>query len=101
MRKYGTNQLVATLSPLVFDDPTLCRAASVAVERRASQLSQLRAAHGFVSGGGKWFQDRSNQWHFINVDGTLRKYGTNQLVATLGVPGLRRSDASQGSRLAD
>ncbi|MFO0864704.1 MAG: hypothetical protein U0744_08650 [Gemmataceae bacterium] len=45
----------------------------------------MRLAHGFVSGGGKWFQDRGNQWYFISADGTLRKYGTNQLVATVSV----------------
>ncbi|MFO0864172.1 MAG: Ig-like domain-containing protein [Gemmataceae bacterium] len=86
LRKFGTNQLVATLSVLVFDDPTLLTRAPVTLsDAEQTQLSQLRLAYGFVSGGGKWFQDRSSQWYFISADGGLRKYGTNTLIATLSV----------------
>ncbi|MFO0864701.1 MAG: Ig-like domain-containing protein [Gemmataceae bacterium] len=74
LRKYGVNTLIATLSPLVFDDPSLLTTGhgrSRMLRRHSS--ANFALAHGFVSGGGKWFQDRNNQWHLINPDGTLRK----------------------------
>lgn len=80
---------VATVNPLVWDDPTLLFEAKLEALLSAadqSQLSNLRVQNGFTSGGNyyqgslgvggneKWILDKTGQWFVIQRDGRIQQW---------------------------
>src|SRR5262249_38479099 len=75
---------IATVNPVVWDDPTLLLNAKLTLSGAAqAQLTALSQANGFHFGGSywqnalnmnlneRWFQDSSNNWFYITTDGHI------------------------------
>jgi hypothetical protein len=84
-RNLTGSTLVATLSPLIFDDPTRLFDAAVSLSSPQQQeLQELLTTHGFHRGASyyenalgfreKWLLDRLGNWYAITPDGSLYQW---------------------------
>jgi hypothetical protein len=82
---FASSPRVATLDPVVYDDPTLLFNAPVTLSAVAqAQLAMLEATYGFHYVGSyyldtyhaheKWFQDQAGTWYALLSNGDLIKW---------------------------
>ncbi len=92
----ATNPVLATLSPVVFDNPNLLFQAQGSLDPAlVVSLAQFQASYGFHTVGSyyqnstgfneKWFKDQSGRWFALTPDGTLTLWSGSSFSTSLKV----------------
>src|ERR1017187_6739498 len=94
---FATSPVIATVSPLVYDNPNLLFNAGLS-QAQTAQMDQVQGTYGFQFIGSyyqnhqgmneKWIYDRAYNWYAITPDGSIRKwnnvsFATSPVVASV------------------